>query len=111
MAETSTLKPKWQLILGLLPSLNTAVIAVVTAGLSIGGTLATQRITAPKPAALVIPAADKPTSAVTVALSQVMGRLDTIEGHGSLCIDGVQALRKDWKVPRAAVKAKQAAVK
>jgi hypothetical protein len=55
---TDSVKPKWQLILGLLPSLNTAIVAIVTAAVSIGATLATQHYIAPiKP---VIPAADVP---------------------------------------------------
>jgi hypothetical protein len=43
------LKPKWQLILGLLPSLNTCLVAIVTASLSISGTLIAQRKAAPAP--------------------------------------------------------------
>jgi hypothetical protein len=43
---TAPLKPKYQLLLGLLPSLNTSLVAIVTACLSIGGTIMTQRYTA-----------------------------------------------------------------
>jgi hypothetical protein len=62
---TDSVKPKWQLILGLLPSLNTAIVAVVTAVVSIGATLVTQRYIAPaKP---IIPAADVPKPVPVVA--------------------------------------------
>jgi hypothetical protein len=61
---TDTVKPKWQLILGLLPSLNTAIVAIVTAAVSVGATLATQYYVAPKP---VFPAADVPKPVPVVA--------------------------------------------
>jgi len=46
---TAPIKPKYQLLLGMLPSLNTSLVAIVTACLSIGGTIMTQRYAA-KPA-------------------------------------------------------------
>ena len=49
MTDTPTLKPKWQLILGLLPSFNQAIILFVTAAVSIGGTLATQKALGARP--------------------------------------------------------------
>ena len=54
---TSPLKPKYQLLMGLLPSINTSLIAVVTALVSVGGTLATQKLSAKPveaPAAIVV---------------------------------------------------------
>lgn len=57
---TAPMKPKWQLILGLLPSLNTALVAIVTATLSIGGTLVSQRYT-------VVPRAPEPVPTPKVA--------------------------------------------
>ncbi len=48
MADTSTLRPEWQLVLGLLPSFNSILIALASAAIGIGGTLATQKLAAPK---------------------------------------------------------------
>lgn len=50
---TDTKAPStWKtVIVGLLPSLNTSLVAIVTAAVSIAGTIATQRITAPPPPA------------------------------------------------------------
>lgn len=103
MAADATLKPKWQLILGLLPSINTSLIAIVTAAVSIGGTLATQHYAAPK-TPFLIPAADKakavsPTPVSELAFMSAVkvleGRMDLHEGTLGLCVSEVQALRKE----------------
>lgn len=70
------LKPKWQLILGLLPSLNTCLIAIVTASLSVSGTLIAQRRQA------------APSHEMTVLL-----------GHVQTLTDDVRQLRADFKAP------------
>ncbi len=89
-AAVAPLKPKWQLILGLLPSLNTCFIAIVTAGVTLGGTLATQHLVAPKAASgpMVIPAA---------AVPDLANRLSRIEGDVSLVADWVAAQKP--KIP------------
>ena len=100
MAEpTAPLKPKWQLILGLLPSINTCLIAIVTAVVSIGGTLATQHYALPK-APFLIPAADKPSlpsvsAQISAAVDKLNGRFDLIEGNAGLCVSEIQALRRE----------------
>ena len=98
MADTAPLKPKWQLILGLLPSLNTCIIAVVTAAITLGGTLATQKLAGTK------------TQVAKVEPSALMGtdelahRLNLIEGHVSMIADYVAAQKMN--IPgRPAVKA------
>lgn len=51
MTDTTTpvIKPKWQLLLGMLPSFNQSLIVLVTATCTLIGTITTQRLTA-KPA-------------------------------------------------------------
>ncbi len=86
------LKPKWQLILGLLPSLNTCIIAVVTAGVTLGGTLATQRFVAPKDAPAVLP-------------PHFADRLTKLEGDVAMIADFVASQKP--KIPARPIAAKK----
>ncbi len=90
------------LVLGLLPSLNTSLIAVVTALVTIGGTLATQRIAAAKPE----PAKAAPDlSPILAEIIEMKERMILVEGYAALSVDEVIALRQDFKTPRAAPRA------
>ncbi len=63
MADTATTpapSPVWQLMLGLLPSLNTVLVALVTAGISIAGTWWAVKPSPPAPAAPVVVAEARP---------------------------------------------------
>ena len=103
MADTAVLKPKWQLILGLVPSFNSAITGLVSLAIGVGGTLATQKLTAPR---IEIPAADKPAAPlhkqIDLAVNRIDGRLTEILGVCGTGVDEIQALRTDWKAPRAA---------
>jgi hypothetical protein len=111
MAETSALKPKWQFLLGLLPSINQAVILLVTALLAAGGTLATQHMTAAKPTAFAegrpepvkaVPAPD--LSPILAELAELKERVIMIEGYAGLAVDRLLLMGNDFKTPRAVVK-------
>jgi hypothetical protein len=71
-----------------------AIAVVATALISIGCTLAM--------VPFVIPAADPPTpmhKLVTDTANRLDGRITETLGNTILCIEEVQALRKDWKTP------------
>lgn len=68
-------------VVGLIPSLNTCLIAIVTAAVSIGGTVATQRLTAPPaPAPRVVEVVKTvPDVGSTVQrLAAIEGKLDQV---------------------------------
>ena len=104
MADIAALKPQWQLILGLLPSMNTCIIAVVAAGVTLGSTLVTQKIMAPAKTEITKVSAEAGTS-------ELMHRLTLLEGDMKLVADWVAA--QQAKVPGrlAPVKAAPAVVK
>ena len=111
MADTAAPTPTWlTLVMGFAPSLNQSLIVIVTAVVTFAGTLATQRLTAPR---MDIPAADKPAPVpiqkqINDAVNRLDGRLTEAIGTAGLCVDEVQQLRKDFHTPR--VKAKPAAL-
>jgi hypothetical protein len=74
-----------------------AIAIVATALISISGTIGLLNWT------MVIPAADKPTPTmhklVTDTANRLDGRITETLGNAILCIEEVQALRKDWKTP------------
>ena len=74
---TAPLKPKYQLLMGLLPSFNSAIVAIVTAALSIGGTLATQKVTA-KPVEATAPVVIERVVEKPADLSHLDAKLDAI---------------------------------
>jgi hypothetical protein len=80
-----------------MPNLPTLAIAIVaTALISISGTIGLMQL------AIVIPAADPPTpmhKLVTDVSNRLDGRITETLGNTILCIEEVQALRKDWKTP------------
>lgn len=51
----------------------------------------------------VVPAADKPVTPMHKLVTDIGNRLDgqitTTLGHAILCVEEIQALRKDWKTP------------
>lgn len=78
----------WTFLMGLLPSINFALTAIVSLVLGVGGTLATQKIAAPAPKAeAVIPVA--PMS------SEVIHLLTTIKGDVGLIADWVAVQQKN----------------
>jgi hypothetical protein len=83
-----------------MPSINSipamAIAIVATALISISGTIGLMQW------AIVIPAADPPTpmhKLVTDVSNRLDGRITETLGNTILCIEEVQALRKDWKTP------------
>ena len=73
-----------------------AVAIVATALVSISGTIGLMQW------AFVIPAADPPTpmhKLVTDVANRLDGQITATLGHAILCVEEVQALRKDWKTP------------
>ena len=83
-----------------MPNLNSipamAIAIVATALISISGTIGLLNW------AMVIPAADPPTpmhKLVTDTANRLDGRITETLGNTILCIEEVQALRKDWKTP------------
>jgi hypothetical protein len=73
-----------------------AIAIVATALISISGTIGLLNWT------MVIPAADPPTpmhKLVTDTANRLDGRITETLGNTILCIEEVQALRKDWKTP------------
>ncbi len=97
MTDAPSLKPKWQFLLGLLPSINTSLIAVVTALVSIGGTLATQRMTTARPEPAKA-AAD--LSPILAELTELKERMILVEGYSSLAVDRLLQLGDDPRTPR-----------
>lgn len=91
MAETApAIKPKWQFLLGLLPSINSCIVAIVSAALTYGGTVLHERYKAPEA---------KPVISALLGTDEVLHRLSLIEGHAALCVDGIMALRNEFKAP------------
>jgi hypothetical protein len=83
-----------------MPNINSipamAIAIVATALISISGTIGLMQW------AIVIPAADPPTPLhrlVTDTANRLDGRITETLGNTILCIEEVQALRKDWKTP------------
>jgi hypothetical protein len=83
-----------------MPNLNSipamAIAIVATALISISGTIGLTQW------AMVIPAADPPTpmhKLVTDVSNRLDGRITETLGNTILCIEEVQALRRDWKTP------------
>ena len=109
MADTAVPAPTWLQALQV-PSLGQSVLVIVTALATVISTLGVQWLSAPK---LVIPAADRPAMAaqINAAVNRIDGRLTEILGVCGLSVDEVQALRTDFKTPRAAYKPKAAVVK
>jgi hypothetical protein len=73
-----------------------AIAIVATALISISSTIGMMQW------AMVIPAADPPTpmhKLVTDTANRLDGRITETLGNTILCIEEVQALRKDWKTP------------
>jgi hypothetical protein len=72
-----------------------AIAIVATALISISATIGMMQW------AMVIPAADPPSmhKLVTDVSNRIDGRITETLGNTILCIEEVQALRKDWKTP------------
>jgi hypothetical protein len=72
-----------------------AIAIVATALISISGTIGLTQW------AMVIPAADPPSmhKLVTDVSNRLDGQITTTLGHAILCVEEIQALRKDWKTP------------
>jgi hypothetical protein len=73
-----------------------AIAIVATALISISSTIGMMQW------AMVIPAADPPTpmhKLVTDVSNRLDGQITTTLGHAILCVEEIQALRKDWKTP------------
>jgi hypothetical protein len=72
-----------------------AIAIVATALISISGTIGLMQW------AIVIPAADPPSmhKLVTDVSNRLDGRITETLGNTILCVEEVQALRKDWKTP------------
>lgn len=107
MADT-TAPTGLSILQGFVPSLGQSLVIIVTAFASIGGTLATQWLAAPK---LEIHAADAPVPLhrqIDLAVNRLDGRITEALGVAGLCVDELQALRKDFRTPRAASPAKAA---
>lgn len=109
MTDTTAPAPTWlQVLQGFLPSLNQAIVIVVTAVVTFASTLGMQWLTAPK---LEIHAADAPVPLhrqIDLAVNRLDGRITEALGVAGLCVDELQALRKDFRTPRAASPAKAA---
>lgn len=92
MADVVTLKPRHEFWLRMTqmfaPTVDKAMIATVTAGLTLGGTWAHGKIT-------TAPAASK--IAAPAIPADLVDRLTKIEGSASLCVDEIQQLRLDFK--------------
>lgn len=106
MADTTAAAPTWLQTLQV-PSIGQSLLVVVTALASIGGTLATQWLAAPR---MEIHAADKPASAplqkqIDDAVNRLDGRITEAIGKADLCVDMLTPHAKDWKTPRAAPRA------
>ena len=105
MTETAAPTPAWLVVLqGFLPSLNQALVVVVTAGVTLASTVGLQWAAAPRGA---IPAADKPAplplqKQIDDAVNRLDGRLTEAIGKADLCVDMLTPHAKDWKTPRAA---------
>jgi hypothetical protein len=82
-----------------MPNLNSipamAIAIIATALISISGTIGLMQW------AVVIPAADPPSmhKLVTDTANRLDGRITETLGNTILCVEEVQALRKDWKTP------------
>jgi hypothetical protein len=76
-----------------IPAMARAIVA--TALISISGTIGLTQW------AMVIPAADPPSmhKLVTDVSNRLDGQITTTLGHAILCVEEIQALRKDWKTP------------
>ena len=103
MTDTRATAPAWLQVLQV-PSLGQSVLVIVTALATLISTLGVQWFAAPK---VVIPAADRP--AMAAQIDRIDGRLTEILGVCGLSVDEVQALRKDWKTPKATPVLKRAA--
>ena len=89
MPDTPTLKPKWQLILGLLPSFNQAIILFVTAAVSIGGTLATREALGARLIQVQRLLGWHPVEKVTIAPAPI------VEDKSGLVLDEIRELRRE----------------
>ena len=113
MTDTTAPAPTWLVVIqGLMPSLNQALVVVVTASVTFISTLALQHFTTPR---MALPAADKPAPVslqrqIDLAVNRLDGRITEVSGVCGLAVDEVQALRKDHKTPaRSASPATKAA--
>ena len=104
MTDTTAPAPTWMTVLqGFLPSLNQCLVIVVTASVTFISTLAMQQFTTPR---MHLPAADKPAPVslqrqIDLAVNRLDGRITEAMGVAGLCVDELQALRKDHKTPAA----------
>lgn len=109
MTDTAAPAPTWmQILQGLMPSLNQCLVIAVTASVTFISTLAMQRFATPH---MATPAADKPAPVslqkqFDLAVNRLDGRITETMGVAGLCVDELQALRKDFRTPRAASPAK-----
>lgn len=112
MADTTALAPTWLQTLQI-PSIGQVLVILATALVSIGGTLATQWMAAPR---MEIAAADKAAPLplqrqIDAAVNRLDGRITEALGTVSLCVDEIQQLRSDFRTPRSASKPKTVTTK
>ncbi len=99
MTDTKAPSPWFEVIKGLLPSLNTSITAIVTLAVGVAGTIATQRLTTPPPPA---PRVVEVVKTVPDAGSTLQ-RLSVIEGKLDQMLAD-QAARKGKKTVTAKAK-------
>lgn len=122
MTDTTAPAPTWLVVIqGLMPSLNQCLVVAVTASVTFISTLGMQRLTTPH---MSIPAADKPAPvSIQKQINDAVNRLDgrfgevlskvgdihdrviKIEGKRDTALDQIEQVRKDWRIPAAAVRA------
>ena len=93
IAVFNGLKPK---LLGLLPSLEICRTIAATALVTFMVVTIAQVLLASSKIEIA-----KSQSSAIVGTDEIIHRLNLIEGNSALCVDEVQALRKDWKTPKA----------
>lgn len=120
MTDTSAPATPWLIVIqGLMPSLNQCLVVAVTASVTFISTLAMQHFVVP----MTIPAADKPAPvSVQKQINDAVNRIDgqlanlltkvgeindrvvKIEGKRDLALDQIEAVRRDYRTPAAAVR-------
>src|SRR5262249_17352517 len=101
MTDTKAPSTRSQILVGMLPSFNTSLVALVTASVSIGGTLMTQRYTAPAPAPVEV-AKPVDLEPVKALVAELAAKVDGL-GAGVADLKEQMAVRKARAKPKALV--------
>ena len=83
-------------LLGLLPSLEICHTIAATALVTFIAVTIAQMLVVPHKPEMI-----NSQPPAIVGTDEIIHRLNLIEGNSALCVDEVQALRKDWKTPKA----------